>query len=118
MRCRPLPSAEEEAPVRVAERVVAGAIVLGVVAGIAWFVWWQPPGERASVPVPRIEVPRTESPSISAGKPLFRCDARTQCEQMTSCEEAMFFLQNCPSSKLNLDQDQDGIPCEIQWCQR
>lgn len=103
---------------RVAEKVVAGAIALGVVAGIAWFVWWQPPGERASVPVPRIEVPRTRTPSASVGKPLFRCDARTQCEQMTSCEEAMFFLQNCPSPKLNLDQDKDGIPCEIQWCQR
>lgn len=103
---------------RVAERVVAGAIVLGVVAGIAWFVWWQPPSERPGASVPRIEVPRTESSPVNAGKPLFRCDARTQCEQMTSCEEAMFFLQNCKSSKLNLDQDQDGIPCEIQWCQR
>ncbi len=103
---------------RVAEKVVAGAIVLGVAAGVAWFAWWQPPAERRVPPVSGIEAPRPDARPGDLGRPLYRCDARTQCEQMTSCEEAMFFLQNCKGPKLNLDQDEDGIPCEIQWCQK
>lgn len=42
------------------------------------------------------------------------CDGRTQCSQMTSCEEARFFLRNCPN--VQLDGNGDGIPCEQQWC--
>lgn len=33
---------------------------------------------------------------------------------MTSCEEATFFLRNCPGVKM--DGNNDGIPCEKQWC--
>ena len=44
----------------------------------------------------------------------FRCDGRTHCSQMSSCEEATFFLKNCPDTKM--DGDGDGIPCESQWC--
>jgi hypothetical protein len=36
------------------------------------------------------------------------------CSQMTSCEEATWFLQNCPDTKM--DGEGDGIPCENQWC--
>ncbi len=45
----------------------------------------------------------------------YRCDGRTYCSQMKSCEEAKYFLQNCPDVKM--DGDRDGIPCESQWCQ-
>lgn len=44
----------------------------------------------------------------------FKCDGRTYCSQMTSCAEATFFLQNCPGTKM--DGNNDGIPCEKQWC--
>ena len=44
----------------------------------------------------------------------FSCDGRTHCSQMTSCEEAMYFLENCPGVKM--DGEGDGIPCERQWC--
>lgn len=53
---------------------------------------------------------RTENGSSSA----FKCDGRTHCSQMTSCEEATFFLRNCPDVKM--DGNNDGIPCEKQWC--
>jgi len=46
--------------------------------------------------------------------PSFRCDGRTYCSQMTSCEEATFFLRNCPNVKM--DGNNDGVPCEKQWC--
>ena len=44
----------------------------------------------------------------------FRCDGRTHCSQMTSCAEATYFLRNCPNTKM--DGNNDGIPCERQWC--
>ena len=46
----------------------------------------------------------------------FRCDGRTHCSQMTSCAEATFFLRNCPGVKM--DGNNDGEPCEQQWCNR
>jgi hypothetical protein len=44
----------------------------------------------------------------------FKCDGRTYCSEMNSCEEATFFLQNCQNIKM--DGNNDGIPCEQQWC--
>jgi len=58
-------------------------------------------------------VKHSTPPSISSS---FKCDGRTRCSQMTSCEEATFFLRNCPNVKM--DGDGDGIPCEDQWCRR
>jgi len=43
-----------------------------------------------------------------------RCDGRTRCSQMTSCEEATYFLEHCPGT--TMDGDHDGVPCEQQWC--
>jgi|APIni6443716594_1056825.scaffolds.fasta_scaffold108900_2 micrococcal nuclease len=50
----------------------------------------------------------------TANKPQYRCDGRTYCSQMTSCQEATFFLKNCPGTKM--DGNNDGVPCEKQWC--
>lgn len=44
----------------------------------------------------------------------YRCDGRQHCSQMSSCAEATFFLKNCPHTKM--DGDNDGVPCEEQWC--
>lgn len=40
----------------------------------------------------------------------FKCDGRQYCSQMTSREEAEFFTNYCPNTKM--DGDGDGIPCE------
>lgn len=61
---------------------------------------------------PPAALPATSTRSASA----FRCDGRTHCSQMTSCEEATFFLRNCPGTKM--DGNGDGVPCEQQWCGR
>jgi hypothetical protein len=45
-----------------------------------------------------------------ASKPAFRCDGRQHCSQMTSREEAEYFVRHCPDTKM--DGDHDGIPCE------
>ena len=52
----------------------------------------------------------------SAGISRYKCDGRTYCSQMTSCEEATYFLRNCPGVKM--DGNNDGVPCEQQWCRR
>ena len=44
----------------------------------------------------------------------YSCNGKVYCSEMTSCEEAMFYLNNCPGTKM--DGDRDGIPCESQWC--
>jgi cold shock CspA family protein len=40
----------------------------------------------------------------------FTCDGRQHCSQMTSRAEAVFFINNCPNTKM--DGDRDGDPCE------
>ncbi|CAG2149219.1 hypothetical protein LMG31506_03978 [Cupriavidus yeoncheonensis] len=50
----------------------------------------------------------------AAAPSSFQCDGRTHCSQMTSCQEARYFLKNCPNPQM--DGDGDGTPCESQWC--
>ncbi|MBE0655130.1 MAG: excalibur calcium-binding domain-containing protein [Bacteroidales bacterium] len=44
----------------------------------------------------------------------FHCSGKIYCSEMSSCAEAKFYLRNCPGTKM--DGDNDGIPCEKQWC--
>ncbi len=45
----------------------------------------------------------------------FQCTGKMYCSEMSSCAEAKFYLRNCPGTKM--DGDNDGIPCEQQWCE-
>ena len=47
---------------------------------------------------------------ISQNTHNFTCDGRQYCSQMTSRAEAVFFINNCPNTKM--DGDRDGDPCE------
>ena len=60
-----------------------------------------------AAPPPRVE--RWPAPPTA-----YRCDGRTRCSQMTSCDEARHFLTHCPG--VQMDGDRDGVPCETQWC--
>ncbi|MDK2627103.1 cold shock domain-containing protein [Vibrio vulnificus] len=44
----------------------------------------------------------------------FSCQGKTYCSEMASCDEAKFYLSNCPNVKI--DGDNDGTPCESQLC--
>ncbi|ELA9316681.1 excalibur calcium-binding domain-containing protein, partial [Vibrio parahaemolyticus] len=44
----------------------------------------------------------------------FSCQGKTYCSEMVSCNEAKFYLSNCPNVKI--DGDNDGVPCESQFC--
>ncbi|WP_288841844.1 thermonuclease family protein [uncultured Deefgea sp.] len=45
--------------------------------------------------------------SNSAG---FTCGQKRYCKEMSSCEEAKFYLRQCGATKI--DGDGDGVPCE------
>lgn len=44
----------------------------------------------------------------------FSCEGKTHCSHMISCDEAKYYLANCPNVKI--DGDNDGEPCERQLC--
>ena len=50
-----------------------------------------------------------EPPRQSTGQG-FTCGGKTTCEQMSSCAEARFYLEQCGLG--SLDRDKDGVPCE------
>jgi len=87
----------------------AALVLLAViVAGsYTWSKYYQS-SAGSYTPAPALTRPYKETPS------QFRCDGRQHCSQMTSCDEAEFFIKNCPITKM--DGDGDGIPCESQWC--
>jgi endonuclease YncB( thermonuclease family) len=49
------------------------------------------------------------SPAVT-GKGGLTCGDKRYCRQMTSCEEATFYLKTCGVS--SLDGNKDGVPCE------
>ena len=61
------------------------------------------------------ELPTVETQEWQPATPKFRCEAgKTHCSHMRSCEEAIFYINNCPNTKM--DGNHDGVPCEKQWC--
>ena len=46
-------------------------------------------------------------------KEQFQCQGKVWCTEMSSPEEALFYLNNCPGTKM--DGDNDGEPCEHQF---
>lgn len=100
-------------------RVGALLLALLVAAGVYAYQRFRQPAPVAVEAAPV----RNESGGGPAGRlaaePLaskFSCDGRIYCQQMTSCEEARYFLQHCPG--VRMDGDHDGIPCEDALCGR
>lgn len=54
------------------------------------------------------------TPALHTQPSPYQCDGRIHCSEMRSCAEAKYFLKNCPGTKM--DGDNDGTPCESQWC--
>jgi hypothetical protein len=82
-------------------------------------IGWQAYGKYENRITPTLATTAAErAPSTarlnSQSSTNYRCDGRIYCSQMTSCEEATWFLRNCPGTKM--DGNNDGIPCERQWC--
>ncbi|MFV0370637.1 MAG: excalibur calcium-binding domain-containing protein [Azonexus sp.] len=86
-------------------------LVIAFFGTILWFGYGQYKAKQTFVEIPEPAAARVE---VAPEPPRFTCDGRTHCSQMRSCEEATFFLRNCPNTKM--DGNNDGVPCERQWC--
>jgi hypothetical protein len=95
-----------------------GKLLAGIViGGLIVYIYQHASASRpAQEPVPvSVANPEPEAlPAVEQDDSRFRCDGRTHCSRMTSCAEATYFLQNCPG--VEMDGDDDGVPCEKQWC--
>lgn len=87
-------------------------MVLGIACLLILFQFMNNRTTRAAQQTNPHSVHSHTIPKVDNSK--FKCDGRTHCSQMNSCEEAIFFIQNCPNTKM--DGNNDGIPCEKQWC--
>jgi cold shock CspA family protein len=87
------------------------SLALLIVVGAYGYTAYQRQVQHTRLPSATSETLR-EGPVPTQGE--YRCDGRTDCSQMTSCSEAKFFLENCPGTQM--DGDNDGVPCEQQWC--
>jgi hypothetical protein len=93
-------------------------IVILIVLGLGWYgnqKYRAHQQELLSDTSETTEYVASLEPDVPSNSTQFKCDGRTHCSQMTSCEEATFFINNCPGTKM--DGNNDGIPCERQWCQ-
>ncbi len=87
-----------------------------LVAGLAYYGYGKYLNQAESELEPlRISTPlKLSDPVAEPAQATFHCDGRTHCSQMSSCAEATFFLRHCPG--VTMDGDNDGVPCEQQWC--
>jgi predicted negative regulator of RcsB-dependent stress response len=95
-------------------------IVILLLAAVGWIGWGKykehakadRAAERAAREAP---VGLPSAANGAAGSVSFiTCDGRVSCNQMTSCEEAKFFVQNCPG--MSPEGNREGTTCEQQWC--
>jgi len=89
--------ARVEAPSRAG--ITAAAILASLLCGLGYGTYWY--------------LAQRANPNLTESS-VFECDGRTYCSQMTSCQEAKYFLKTCPG--VQMDGDRNGIPCEQQWC--
>jgi hypothetical protein len=99
---------------------VKNILVLVILAALAWYGY----GKYKSIHGSAVRTELSPASESSQAQPAgttpssspsqFTCDGRTHCSAMTSCAEAKYFIQHCPNTKM--DGNNDGVPCEKQWC--
>lgn len=92
-------------------------LVLVILGAVAWFGYGKYNSMSAAEEATAAPSPATDTLASHSAAPAavqFSCDGRTHCSQMRSCAEATYFLQHCPNTKM--DGNNDGVPCEKQWC--
>ncbi len=101
-------------------KLLKGAVLLGLIAfaipKIAPMVHALMAPTNKLQPDSQYALPDTDLAPLQpvAEAQSFRCEGKTYCSEMRSCEEATFYINNCPNTKM--DGDGDGIPCERQLC--
>ena len=90
-------------------------IVLAFLAALGWYGYGKLKAMSAPLPHAGTELSpaggaQNRPQDVEASQ--FACDGRTHCSQMTSCAEATYFIQHCPNTQM--DGNNDGEPCEQQ----
>lgn len=85
-----------------------------LVAVLAWSGYSRHQERAAANALPAEPSALMPQRALAAPRQVFVCDGRMHCSQMTSCEEARYFVAHCPDTRM--DGDRDGEPCEQQWC--
>lgn len=86
-------------------------LAIALLIGVVTYVWVNLSTDNNKY-IPPVTSKKLEVES----KPRFQCEGKRFCSEMTSCEEATFYLKNCPN--VEIDGDRDGIPCESQFCDK
>lgn len=93
-------------------------LLIVLVAAAAWYGWGKYEAhvraERAAEAAAARTGARPGARPAAAAVNFFTCDGRNTCGQMTSCEEAKYFIKNCPG--MNVTVSGEGVSCERQWC--
>lgn len=103
---------DEESPTSIVRVVLSLSVGLLLVSVIGYQAY-QYASEKLAPKQENTPVKTQVLPEIKRQQPdssPYRCDGRQHCSQMTSCEEAKWFVRNCSDTKM--DGDGDGIPCE------
>ena len=97
-------------------------IAILVLAVLGWYAWGKYEAhvraERAAEAASKSgrKLPPAAAQDGGQDVTFFTCDGRTQCKQLTSCEEARYFVKNCPG--FNAGVMGEDAPCEQQWCKK
>ena len=93
------------------------AVLILTILGICVFAYYRLGPNSQHTPTSQFKTPtnqalpaQTVPKSKSKFEPNYTCDGRKHCRQMSSYQEAKFFIKNCPNTAM--DGDNDGIPCE------
>lgn len=70
--------------------------------------------KKSNVVETKVEPSQSFSLTSTQKSKNFHCSGKSECSEMTSCDEAIYYLNNCPETIM--DGDGDGLPCEDQWC--
>lgn len=81
-------------------------IFLVLIAVAAYFAYQKLPHQNIS----KLSLTNSSQADSVAPVQKYSCEGKVHCSEMISCEEALFYLQNCPGTKM--DGDGDGKPCE------
>jgi cold shock CspA family protein len=103
---------------KIASNIISVLLFIGL--GIYGFSQFNKVTANASEPVStptqlQLDTNTFSQSAVQKLQPNFQCESgKTHCSHMRTCEEATFYLKNCPTT--NMDGDGDGIPCERQHC--
>ena len=109
---RPVPRAPERPSLL--RRFLGNVFWLGLILLLATMIYKGIEARSTRQQAASSAISPLSSYSGSQNSSAFSCDGREHCSQMRSCEEAKFFIANCPNTKM--DGDNDGRPCEQDLC--